>query len=328
MKTVIVLLASLLLVASATAQSQDDALKEASQLSLQVVKLHNEGKYEEALPMAKRAVEIRESLLGKEDPLVADALSNLGAVMMAMKNYGGAQSQYEKALSIYEKAYGETSLKVCGALDNLGWLNYAANNNSKAENLFQRSLVIKEKLLGPDHAEVAQAVEILARFYQRTGKYDKSISLYKRIVAMWEKLPGNNQIKAADALEQCACVMRLNRQEMEANKLDMQSSGIRFRAGVRPDGVNIPFPANVRNAVRTETPVYPTAAKSARITGAIVIEVIIDATGKVTDAKVKCGADIFAQAALEAARKWRFEPLKSPGAPAKTMTSITFNFTP
>lgn len=328
MKTVIVLLSALLLVASASAQAQDGDLKEASQLSQQVVKLYNEGKYEEALPLARRAVEIREKLLGKEDLLVADALSNLGTVLTAMKNYSDAQSQYEKALSIYEKAYGESSLKVCGALDNLGWLNYGANNNGKAESLFQRSLVIKEKLLGPDHAEVAQAVESLARFYQRTGKYDKSISLYKRVAAIWEKSQGNNQIKAADALDQCACTMRLNRQEMEANKLDMQSSAIRFRAGVRPDGINIPFPVNVRDAVRKEMPSYPSAAKSARITGAIVIEVIIDATGKVIDAKMKCGADIFAQAAIEAARNWRFKPLKSSGAPAKTMTSITFNFRP
>lgn len=327
MKTIAVLLAAFLLVVSASAQSQDDALKEASQLSQQVIRLYNEGKYDEALPLAKRAVEIREKILGKEDPLLADALANLGAVLMAMKNYGNAQSQYEKALSIYEKALGEGSLKVCDALDNLGWLNYAANNNGKAESLLQRSLAIKEKNLGPDHTETAQAIESLARFYQRTGKYDKSISLYKRIAAMWEKLPGNNQIKAADALEQCACVMRLNRQEMEANKIDMQSMTIRFRAGVRADGVNIPFPVMRRNAVHTEQPEYPPAAKSARITGAIVIEVVVDETGKVTDAKVKCGNDIFAQAAIEAARKWRFDPIKSPGAPAKVIGYVTFRFT-
>ena len=45
-------------------------LVEATQLSRQVVKLYNEKKYYEALPLAKRALELRQKALAREHPLL------------------------------------------------------------------------------------------------------------------------------------------------------------------------------------------------------------------------------------------------------------------
>lgn len=45
--------------------------KAASDLTASVVKLMGEKKYEEALPLAKRALEIRERALPRDDPRIA-----------------------------------------------------------------------------------------------------------------------------------------------------------------------------------------------------------------------------------------------------------------
>ena len=66
--------------------AENQELLKASELSKQVVRLYAEKNYKEALEPAKQAVEIREKLLGKEHQLVADALSNLGAVYMGVHN--------------------------------------------------------------------------------------------------------------------------------------------------------------------------------------------------------------------------------------------------
>jgi len=53
---------------------QSPELKEASDLSLSVVKLFKEEKFDEALPLAKRALEIRERLLPPTDPQLYDQM--------------------------------------------------------------------------------------------------------------------------------------------------------------------------------------------------------------------------------------------------------------
>ena len=56
--------------------SSADALAEAQQLSLTVVKLFNEKKYAEALPLAKRALLLRENALGPDHDMVQSAMLN------------------------------------------------------------------------------------------------------------------------------------------------------------------------------------------------------------------------------------------------------------
>src|ERR1044071_4651508 len=87
-------------------------LAEASRLSQQVVTLYNQGKYDEAVPLAKRALEIRQKLLGSETKLVGDAATNLGSLYFAKKNYVEAIKVYERALKAYEKSLGDNDPKV------------------------------------------------------------------------------------------------------------------------------------------------------------------------------------------------------------------------
>ena len=73
---ILILLTSLFLIQQTPQQSPE--LKESSDLSLSVVTLFKEGKFDEAIPLAKRALEIRERLLPPGDPMVLTALGNLG----------------------------------------------------------------------------------------------------------------------------------------------------------------------------------------------------------------------------------------------------------
>ena len=52
------------------AQGSAESLAEATQLSLTVVKLYNQGKFDEALPLAKRALALREAALGPDHEIV------------------------------------------------------------------------------------------------------------------------------------------------------------------------------------------------------------------------------------------------------------------
>jgi TonB family protein len=63
-----------------------------------------------------------------------------------------------------------------------------------------------------------------------------------------------------------------------------------------------------RRAKSKVAPVYPELARKLNITGVVKVSVVVAPNGSVKEAKVVGGHPVLATAALEAARKWRFEP--------------------
>jgi TonB family protein len=72
----------------------------------------------------------------------------------------------------------------------------------------------------------------------------------------------------------------------------------------------------INRKVKTKVaPVYPELAKRMNINGVVKVMLTVAANGSVKDAKVVGGHPVLANAALDAAKKWRFEtgPQESTG---------------
>jgi TonB family protein len=70
-------------------------------------------------------------------------------------------------------------------------------------------------------------------------------------------------------------------------------------------------------------PEYPDLARKMNITGTVKVQVVVAPNGTVKEAKVVGGHPVLAGAALEAVKKWRFEP-----APAESTGVVDFKFEP
>jgi TonB family protein len=79
----------------------------------------------------------------------------------------------------------------------------------------------------------------------------------------------------------------------------------------------------VRRARSKVEPVYPELARKMNITGVVKVQVTVTATGTVKEAKVVGGHPLLANAALDAVKKWRFEP-----GPAESSGVVDFKFEP
>lgn len=80
------------------------------------------------------------------------------------------------------------------------------------------------------------------------------------------------------------------------------------------------------SATKRVEPAYPPLAKTARVTGAVVVEVTVDEDGKVISARAISGHPLLKDAAVNAARAWMFTPTTLQGTPVKVIGTITFNF--
>ncbi|MDA2916307.1 tetratricopeptide repeat protein, partial [Nitrospinae bacterium AH_259_B05_G02_I21] len=149
-----------------------------------------QGKYAEAKPLYKRALAIREKVLGPDHPDVAEALYELARFYRAQGKYAEAEPLYKRALAIREKALGPDHphhYLIVTTLEELGHLYEKMGREDEAEPLYKRALAIREKALGPDHPDVTTALYDLARFYRDQGKNAEAEPLYKRALAIREK---------------------------------------------------------------------------------------------------------------------------------------------
>jgi TonB family protein len=85
----------------------------------------------------------------------------------------------------------------------------------------------------------------------------------------------------------------------------------------------VPQEAAQSNLLHSVAPIYPQAAREKHIEGPVVLEVHIDAEGRVSDAKVLSGAEELRSAALEAILQWHYNP-QAMSLPATTQVTMNF----
>jgi TonB family protein len=90
--------------------------------------------------------------------------------------------------------------------------------------------------------------------------------------------------------------------------------------------LNISAGVAVGMLIQKTTPVYPTIAKSARVSGAVVLQATISKTGSITNLSVLSGPPMLRQAALDAVRTWRYKPYRLNNEPTDVETTVNVIF--
>jgi TonB family protein len=92
--------------------------------------------------------------------------------------------------------------------------------------------------------------------------------------------------------------------------------------------VNLPESAVLGLLAQPVDPVYPDGAKASGQRGSVVLQVLIGRDGAVQDAKFLQGSLVFARAAIDAVKQWRFKPYSMNGRAVSVQSVITLNFKP
>jgi protein TonB len=81
--------------------------------------------------------------------------------------------------------------------------------------------------------------------------------------------------------------------------------------------------AEDRKAKTKVAPGYPELAKKMNVSGTVKVEIVIAPNGSVKSAKALGGHPLLIEAALDAVKKWKFEP-----AGEETTQTVAFDFKP
>jgi protein TonB len=78
--------------------------------------------------------------------------------------------------------------------------------------------------------------------------------------------------------------------------------------------------------VHRVNPTYPPIAQNAQVQGNVVLEAVVDKTGRVQTVKVVKSEPLLEAAAIAAVKQWRYEPLNLNGEPTPFILTVTVSF--
>jgi TonB family protein len=306
------------------------ALKEANSLSSKVVELYNAGNFDEALTLAEKALSIRERVLPANDRRIADALANIASLRYAKKEADTAEKLYGRALAIYEAAGDQDSAVVLTLLKRLVLVTAARRDFDKAELHAQRIVSIAEKKYKPDQLEMALALINLAEVSRLKLDNKRARALYARIVDILEKFsPAAVPKEITLSLSNYLNLLYVQENGKDSDLTERIRKLFIAIASSAPPGAAREVQGGVLNgrAVYKPQPEYPASAKSVRAQGVVTVQVTVDETGKVIEAKATRYPHLsLVWAAEDAARRARFTPTLLSGSPVKVTGIITYNF--
>jgi len=186
----------------------EPALKEAGRLTEVGDALFQQRRYQEAEELYRRALAIREQVLGPDHPGVATSLVRLSALYQTTGRYAEAEPRHQRALAILEKVRGPDHPAVAFNLHYLSGFCAITGRYAKAEPLLRHALAIYEKTWGPDHPSVAAGLNDLANLYTSTGRYAEAEPLLRRALAIQEKALGPDHPAVAAGLNSLAVLYR------------------------------------------------------------------------------------------------------------------------
>ena len=161
-------------------------------------------------------------------------------------------------------------------------------------------------------AQAALDAELKAQEGKLIKSYDRA-----RELATAAKTAGDKAIAEAVAERGKAEAIAAKAKAVAAARAKAKAEAVKVGGAIRP-------PTKIKHV----DPIYPAIAKSARVSGTVVLEATVDPVGKVIDTRVVKSVPLLDQAAIDAVQQWEYTPLVVKGLATPVVLTITVNFTP
>ncbi|MBK8264775.1 MAG: serine/threonine protein kinase [Nannocystis sp.] len=155
------------------------------------------GEWPEALAMHRRALEIRERVLGPLHTRVAGSLNNIGAALAALGALDEAEESIRRAFSVREALVGPDGLDLSYVHHHLGLLARRRGELAEARAHLARALVIRERYLDASHPLIAELHHHLGDLLVSVGALDEGQDALDRAYRSYERAVGPDHPQTA-----------------------------------------------------------------------------------------------------------------------------------
>jgi tetratricopeptide (TPR) repeat protein len=210
--------------AAATDAGWDRELERGRQLAAR-------GQYEEARRTFESARD-RAERFGPQDPRLAIAWNNLGAVYLRLNSIGDAERCYRRSAAIWE-GRGD-AVNALAPLTNVAEVYLARRQWSAADKLLYHALDLSTQRLGSEHPQTAAIVAYLSDSAFQQGDYEGAAGLSARALAALRKIHASPHPDLAVALDNLGTMYRVLGRREDAARLFTEAVQVLEKTG-QPD---------------------------------------------------------------------------------------------
>lgn len=191
--------------------------------------LRERGRYEQAEPLLRQALSVREQALGTEHPDTATTLNTLAWLYQNQGKYEQALPLLQHALVIREKTLEPGHPDILNTLNDLGALHYLLSQYEQAETILQRALSNFQEPAETASTGFADTLNNLAMLYQHQGKYQQAEPLNERAFAIYEQALGPEHPYTLLTLNNLAFIYHLEGKYNKAEQLYLRALNVQER---------------------------------------------------------------------------------------------------
>lgn len=161
--------------------------------------------FQEAAPLVREGLEIREEIFGPDSVEVAESLQLLGSLLAFSRGPAAdLEPLFRRAVEIRERHLGPDDLELTTSLRSLGIVYSMMSCGDEARAILDRVVRIRETRLGPEHADVGDVLLRLAHLESSQGRFEDALAQMERAVRISERDLGPEHPRMVSVLGQYA----------------------------------------------------------------------------------------------------------------------------
>jgi tetratricopeptide (TPR) repeat protein len=193
--------------------------------------LYELARFDEALPYAKRVVELSEADEDRDYQLPI-AYNNLGATQYQLADYPAAEASYRKSLELLEATQGISSRRLVVPLAGLGAVYAAQDQHAIAAELYDRALAVSRRADGLFNLQQLPLIEQAADSRYAINDFGGAEREYMYALKIAEQNYGYGDDRTLPALLELGAFYEGLREFIAARNMYMRARDVALKPGV------------------------------------------------------------------------------------------------
>jgi non-specific serine/threonine protein kinase/serine/threonine-protein kinase len=189
----------------------------------------NLGSYSRAESLLKRAVEIRQRLLGPEHLDTLRSKRVLAGTLEGQARYPEAEKLYREALDIQRRLIGPEYPETLSLANNLAGVLSDEGHFSEAEKLFRANFNTEMRVLGAENVETLRSADNLAFIMDQDGRYGEAEKVQRHTLEIKRRVLGPDHPQTLRSMDYLADTLDSEARYADAEKLEREVIAIRVR---------------------------------------------------------------------------------------------------
>ena len=160
-------------------------------LSTLGTELQVQGKYDEAEPMYREALEVARAALGSRHPHTLTSTNNLGLLLHDKGDLAAAEPLYREAMDVKRETLGHRHPSTLTSINNLGLLLKDKGDLAAAEPLLREAMEVQRETLGNRHPSTLISISNLGLILHDMGDLSGAELLYREALEVQRETLGD-----------------------------------------------------------------------------------------------------------------------------------------